>query len=221
MSCISERGRRVYEGPPLEQGGTDPKVKTPSPALRRLVRDGRIVGRVLDYGAGKLGRNAIYLRSLGHEVYAYDPYLGTDACGWQAVSRHLPTGHFDTGLTSFVLNVVPLSVEIEICRRLDQYAETSFHVTRNLDVVLMIEKALRDPNSVVTQFFLKHANRVQRILYERGKLELWDIEEFARFGTATSRGFQRVPVMEDRGWVLLHETTGWKLYSRSNRRLES
>jgi hypothetical protein len=213
MSIYSDVDFRTYAGPALERGGTDPQAKGPSPALRRLVNDGRIVGRVLDYGAGKAGRNATYLRSLGHEVYAYDPFNGADADGWTAVSRTLPDVKFDTGLTSFVLNVVPQHVQEEICRNLRWFTDRSFHITRNLDVAQMIERALRKPDSIVSRFFLDYyADDILRVRHQRGDLDMWDIEAFARFGTATSRGFQRIPTLERSGWTLLHETSGWKLY---------
>lgn len=62
----------------------------PSAPVARLVRDGRIVGRVLDYGSGR-GFDASYL---GAECY--DPH-------YQPV---MPSGRFDTIVCNFVLNVV-------------------------------------------------------------------------------------------------------------------
>lgn len=209
---------RTYRGPSLERGGTDPKVKGPAPAVRKLVEEGRIVGHVLDFGAGRAGRNATYLRGLGHAVYAYDPYNGTDDDGWSAVSRNLPrpTEHFETGLTSFVLNVVPEAVEREIIEKVGGLTDRAFHITRNFDIVQMIDEALRKPDSIVSRFFLEHyADDVLRVRHERGLLDLWDAEEFARFGTATSRGFQRLPVLELKGWRLLHDRAGWKVYGEA------
>ena len=41
----------------------------------------------MDFGAGKFGRNADFLRANGIKCYAYDPYNGTNVDGWTGVSN--------------------------------------------------------------------------------------------------------------------------------------
>lgn len=179
------------------------RITTPSPAIKLLHAEGRFGRRVLDYGAGAKGRNANYLRSLGYEVYAYDPYNGTDCCGFYGVSIHKPDISFSTVFTSFVLNVVPVAVEDEIIADCASYSQNVIHVTRNKDILDMIKGGLSRPSSPVYQFY--------RDTFHGGS-----IENFARFGTVTSRGFQRLPELETKGFELIHEKHGWKVYvSRS------
>ncbi|MHC4372089.1 MAG: methyltransferase domain-containing protein [Planctomycetota bacterium] len=71
--------------------------KKPSAPAARLVRDGRIVGRVLDYGSG-LGFDADY-----YDWEAYDP-------NWRPL---MPSGRFDTIVCNYVLNVVESVAERE------------------------------------------------------------------------------------------------------------
>ena len=50
---------------------------------------------VLDFGAGH-GRHAEALRSMGHKVYAYDPFNGdSHVSGYKSVSSDLPESGFE------------------------------------------------------------------------------------------------------------------------------
>ena len=69
--------------------------KKPSKPVKALEADGRIVGRVLDYGCGK-GYDAYYL---GAE--SYDPHFQPD----------MQDGLFDTVVCNYVLNVIPSEKE--------------------------------------------------------------------------------------------------------------
>lgn len=71
--------------------------KKPSAPMRRLDRDNRLVGRVLDYGCGK-GYDADY-----YNTDSYDPH-------YQPV---MPKGKFDTIVCNFVLNVIESAEERE------------------------------------------------------------------------------------------------------------
>ncbi len=68
--------------------------KTPSAPMTRLASDGRLVGRVLDYGCGK-GRDADE-----YHTDRYDPHY----------SPGVPPGTFDTITCNYVLNVIECSV---------------------------------------------------------------------------------------------------------------
>ena len=75
---------------------------------------------VLDFGAGH-GRHATALREMGHRVYAYDPFNGTDDSGWQGVSNKLPVNSFEIVFSTYVLNTTTLSIAsdiAEMCERL-------------------------------------------------------------------------------------------------------
>lgn len=70
--------------------------RTASAPLRRLLKDGRITGRVLDFGCGR-GRDVEELVAQGYDAWGYDPH-------W---SPERPEGTFDTVVCTYVLNVLP------------------------------------------------------------------------------------------------------------------
>lgn len=74
---------------------TAKRRKYPSYPTRYLLAQGRIRGRVLDFGSG-LGADVRYLRQLGYKVSEYDPYYASV----------YPSGRFDTILCHYVLNVL-------------------------------------------------------------------------------------------------------------------
>lgn len=216
-----EESRRTYDGPPLESGGTSIKGKgenVPAPAVKWLFEKGYITAdmKVLDYGAGKYGRNANYLREQGCEVYGFDPYNGSDANGWEGVSNKKPTEKFDVGFSSFVLNVVPEYIEDEIITDLRRMVGTAFHVTRNMDIFTTVKNALNRGDSTVVNFFKEEYATDPSILekYENGGLTEDDILDFCYFGVKTSRGFQRIPVLEDKGFRLIRKTMAFKIYTK-------
>ena len=90
--------------------------KLSAPA-RTLEADGRIRGKVLDYGCGK-GGDAYRLGA-----YSYDPHF-------QPV---MPGGRFDTILCTFVLNVVPsvderAAIVADVLSRLNKGGRAYFSV---------------------------------------------------------------------------------------------
>lgn len=211
LRILAKRVQRYYDGPPLENGGTALSTKAVSPATSRLLDNGYIKkgDKVLDYGAGN-GRNAAWLRSKGVKVYAYDPHNGTsDVDGWKGVSDTLPNGKFDLGLTSFVLNVVPKKEEKRIIADVEKRCARSAHVTRNKDLVDSVKKALQDKNSVVSQFFWS-------VYAPKHKVRITDavVLDLCKYGTKTTKGFQRLPMLEDSGFDLTFETDGYKVYTK-------
>jgi hypothetical protein len=185
-----------YEGKPLEGGGTSIS-KGMSPSLRRLVDEGIIKKgmKICDYGAGKFGANANPLRKMGIDVYAYDPFNGTGSDGWHGISTKLPKEKFDLCFTSYVLNVVPEAIERSIIAKCKRLAPVCYHVVRNFDIYDTVKKALlSDPS-------LKDLSKEE-------------IVKFCIFGTQTSRGFQRIPMLERKGWKIVMKESGWKLYGK-------
>lgn len=185
-----------YDGPPLE-GGRTSIAKGMSPGIKHLVTKGIIKKgqKICDYGAGKYGANANPLRELGIDVYAYDPFNGSDADGWEGTSTKPPKEKFDLCFTSYVLNVVPERDERSIIAKCKRLSSVNYHAVRNFDIYSDIKKALFTDPSLED-------------------LSKEDIIKFCIFGTQTSKGFQRIPMLERKGWEITARDYGWKLYEK-------
>ncbi len=210
---------RTYKGDPLEKGGTSIQGQA-APAVRALLKNETIKPgmKVLDYGAGKYGRNANFLRENGVEVFAFDPYNGTDSDGWAGVSRKPPTGQkFDLAMSVFVMNVVPEHTEDDIVVKMRRFAPRQIHITRNTDIYDSLKKALKRQDKVVGKFFVEEfADDEQKARYEKGELTDQDVMEFSHFGGQTSRGFQRIPTLDQKGFKLIRKTSGFKVFDRAS-----
>lgn len=211
---------RFYSGKPLEKGGTSIAGKA-APPVRDLFKK-KIVkpeDKVLDYGAGKYSRNADFLRDQGCQVYAYDPFNGTGSGGWERgeVSNKLPIGEkFDVGFSAYVLNVVPEHTEDELIKDMRRFCKTEIHITRNKDIFESVKKALSRHDKVIGTFFIQEfaENEDDITNYENKTLSDKRIMDFCLFGYQSSRGFQRIPNLEDKGFKLIRNTTGYKVYKR-------
>jgi len=211
--------RGCYTGDPLETGGTsiNSPVGASMAALAALLPPIDACGGVLDYGAGKYGRSSVYLRGLGYKVYAYDPFNGGSGGGWEGgVSNVLPKDSFDVVFTSFVLNVVPCHIEDGILQKCNSVSSKQIHLTRNTDIYDTVKKNLLSGKSnLISDFFLaEFASKEEKDLFKAGVLDDATIMEFCYFGVQTSRGFQRIPVLEEKGYTLKKKTSGWKLYAK-------
>lgn len=198
-----------YTGKPLESGGTSIGLAT-APGVRYLV-DGGLIKKgqtICDYGAGKSGRNANFLRKLGFKVYAYDPFNGQGVDGWEGVSNKKPTEKFDVCFTSYVLNVVPEPIETQIIAKCKRLGKSVFHITRNMDIYDTIKKNLEQKNKVVTDFFVKEFEGDSKNYTNE------DVLALCYFGVQTSKGFQRIPELEKKGFKLLVKTHGYKIYTK-------
>jgi hypothetical protein len=160
---------------------------------------------VLDYGAGT-GRNALWLREMGFRVFAYDPNHGIDGNGWENVCNTLPDEYFDVVLSCYVLNVVPDNVEDDILNRVNDMGKNHYHITRNRDIFMSFKRALERNDPIVTAFFENE--------FGGGPLDDSNILKFALHGSQTSRGFQRIPILELKGFDLVKVTEGYKIYSK-------
>ena len=197
----------TYEDEPLEFGGTSIQGSA-APAVKWLFENGHIKpGQiVLDYGAGKYARNADFLRKNGCKVWAYDPFNFNGKEGWEegSVSDDLPENDiFDVAFSCFVLNVVPLREERAITLRCRALAEERFHIVRNKDILEMIKKALQRQDKFVYKFYIEKFGGNQDPSEE-------EIVKFAKFGTQTSSGFQRLSDVE--GSEVIKSTSGYKIY---------
>jgi hypothetical protein len=202
-----------YTGEPLETGGTSIQGDA-APALRLISSNFKKGDKILDYGAGKYGRNSNYLRKERFKVYAYDPYNGSDTNGWEYVSKKLPSERFDVVFTCFVLNVVSDSIEDSILSSTKKLGKQEFHITRNQDIFDSVKKALLRKDKVVYNFFTKNfADKEDIEAFESGDLSDDVIMAFCTYGVQTSRGFQRIPFLEDKGYTLMKKTSGFKIYT--------
>lgn len=212
---LTETRRRRYSGVPLEKGGTSISGGA-APGIKILAKQGAFdnAATILDYGAGKYGRNANFLREHGFKVYSYDPYNGkSNVNGWKNVSNRLPKNKFDVGFTSFVLNVVPEYIEKKIVEDVAKRTKRQYHITRNMDIFVMTKKALLRGDPVVTNFFLSEYATTREIkALQQGTLTDQQILDFCQFGVQTSRGFQRIPTTEDLGLTLIKNHSNYKIY---------
>jgi hypothetical protein len=210
VNTICEQQRTYYTGEPLESGGTSISGKA-APAIRKLIKQGVFDNKtVLDYGAGKYGRNANFLRENGIEVYAYDPFNGTNVDGWIGVSNKRPNRKFDIGLTSYVLNVVPEHTEDEILLYLSNKTKHQIHITRNKDITVTVKSALQRGDNTITSFFKNEYNS------DINPKDIDDemLNKFVIFGVQTSKGFQRIPELENKGFKLIQSKSQYKVYER-------
>jgi hypothetical protein len=169
----------------IEKGGTAMTIKSPSPAIRYLHKHDLIARNmeVIDYGAGN-GRNAVWLRDRGVNVYAYDPYNGTDCCGWAGVSLTPPTGrnHSEVLFTSFVLNILTVDDELEMLQTVHKLTPVQYHIVRNEDL-------------------LNHS-----VCAGQGARTI------AEHGFKTSRGYQRLTNVDHAGIICIRDVHGYRIF---------
>jgi hypothetical protein len=224
---LAQALRETYHGPALEQGGTSRGGGVAPPVKWLFGKDTKDYGlklpkaaKILDYGAGKYGRNAEWLRSQGYRVYAYDPYNSNSSDGWgegNISSRPPPVGEkFDVVFTAYVLNVVPQRVEKEIVAAAEQYGGRVFHVVRNRDIFSTFKKALAKGAGTIFEFFRDNfATAADLVATEAGELPDARVMDFAFFGAETPRGFQRIPQLEDyRNYKVIRRTGNFKVYGK-------
>jgi len=177
---------RVYTGPAIEKGDTCIKAEV-TPGVKYLYEKGFFKSPVVDWGCGKHVRNANWLRAKGLKVYAYDPNYDTGS-GYGGISNVEPTDRFETGFSSYVLNVVRLEDEEYIIHKLLELCAESYHIIRT-DVLAQVKKWLEKNNVTATKWFkTEFATKKEIKLLDKGELPDELIEEFARYGVKTSRG---------------------------------
>jgi len=206
---------RVYEGEPIERGGTSIKGQGAAPPARwlwgRYIRPGM---KVLDYGAGKYGRNAIHFREKGAHVYAYDPFNGEDTDGWTGVSKTPPTGRFDVAFTCYVLNVLPAPTEDDVIEIVEGFAPCQVHITRNIDILDSVRESVEKGSKVIPRFVAEHYGDVDVATMDRDALF-----DLCCFGVQTSekpQRFQRIPLLSRKGFKLVKATNRYKVFHRED-----
>jgi hypothetical protein len=205
---IESAARKVYDGPPINSKETSRMGDTVS-GISMLYNAGKFSGTIIDYGCGRIARNTEFLRSKGLKVYAYDPFWGNSTNGYEGISNVKPDDTFDVGFTSYVLNVVRVSDEKEILNWIGSHCKQQYHITRNKDIITMITDNLTaSGNNIVKKFFVEWFGG------DLNNIKPEIINEFSIYGTATNRGFQRIPMLEDYGYSLLKASFGYKIYEK-------
>lgn len=74
----------------------------------------------------------------------------------------------------------------------------------------MAKAALLKKDKIVYPFFVKEYNGGKEV--DPKDLTDDEIMEFCKFGVQTSRGFQRIPDLEEDGYELVRQTSGFKVY---------
>lgn len=156
-------------------------IKTPSPGIVWL-QDHHFfksedVQYILDYGAG-YGRNAKYLRDLGYDVYAYDPAHNNKDGPWYGVDNVKPPEHlyFDLAITSYLLNVVYKDEQFRILDYINKFADQAIHIVRYKDLITQL-------NGTKTKY---------ESYWEKKGISDLSLEEKAKHGFSTSKGYQRL-----------------------------
>lgn len=177
-------------------------------ALVKLHKKGMFDGAqtALDYGAGKYGRNAEWLRKQGVDTFAYDKFNGGSGDGWkEGVSLNIPNGHqFDIGFTSYVLNVVPEAVEAEIIRDIEGRTKGKvFHITRGTDVTETIWQSVR-PGGKRNKYIMAYLEKNNPEFYakiEADQATKEDAKAIGEMGVQTAKdSYQRIPDLTKYGY---------------------
>ena len=160
---------------------------------------------VLDYGAGKYGRNAEWLKSQGIPTYAYDLNHQTNSDGWEGVSRTLPNDTFDIAFSSYLLNVVPEDVESQIISNMESRTNgTVFHIVRGGDIADMIWANVSGKNKKINHWvmdYIRDNYPEYQAKIEDGTITEKDAKELAILGVQSEEdSFQRIPDLTKYGY---------------------
>lgn len=184
--------------------------------ISSLFKSGKIFGKVLDYGAGRVDRNAKFLRENGLEVYSYDPFWGSGDNGYETTSDKLPNDTFDVGYTSYVLNVVSVPEQSGILNTMNSLCKKQYHIVRYMDLYDLAKKNLEsDKDSVLKSFFTKeYKGNLEQYLNSDKEARMNILTDFLQYGTETSNGFQRLVSLEDQGFSLIKKASGYRIYEK-------
>jgi len=118
-----------------------------------------------------------------------------------------------------VLNVVPDHIEDDIIADMKRFSSKQVHITRNTDIADTVKKALSRGDSDVTAFYLKHfapryPGAAEELEETGGAISKKTLMAFCGFGVKTSRGFQRIPELENKGFRRTKMKAGYKVFEK-------
>lgn len=184
--------------------------------ISSLYKSGKINGKVLDYGAGRVDRNAKFLRANGLDVYSYDPFWGSGDNGYVTTSDKLPNDTFDVGYTSYVLNVVSFPEQSDILSTMNALCKKQYHIVRFMDLYDLAKKNLEsDKDNLIKNFFTnQYKGNLDTYLNSDKGQRMQILTDFLQYGTETSNGFQRLVALEDQGFTLIKKASGYRIYEK-------
>lgn len=204
--------QNYYNGECIEKGKTS-RCNNVSPAVKWLEENGYlpVESIIFDVGAGKIGRNAKYLRKQQHEVYAYDPYnFNTSGSGFDkgAISSEYPNRNFNIGLTCYVLNIVPKYEEENILTKMMWFCDKSYHIVRDTDFIYEVSIALMKGRGYTWEFYKSSGFQIK---YPIITDEV--IKEFCRYGIQTGKDmFQRFVILDSPFELIHHRKGKYRIY---------
>jgi hypothetical protein len=206
--------KRYYDGTTMSKNTSI--VGDVTKGVTYLYNSGKIKGKVLDYGAGRVDRNAKFLRANGLEVYSYDPFWGGGDNGYESTSDKIPNDTFDVGYTSYVLNVVSFPEQEGIISTMDRLCRKQYHIVRFMDLYALAKKNLESGKDNLIKNFFTDEFKVSLDTYinSNKNQRIQILTDFLEFGTETSNGFQRLVSLEDQGFSLIRKTSGYRIYEK-------
>jgi len=203
---------KTYAGPPLENGKTS-IFGNHSPGIDYFINNGIFTkeSKILDYGAGKYGRNTKYLKTKGFNATPVDKFnYNNQFC--VLPETFINRKYFDVSFTSYVLNVVPEYIEDEILNKMESLSGKQYHITRGNDLIKSLDVSQHTKNFTY-RWILKNVSDLdyEMSMFKKGKASRKCLLKLARFGFATTRGFQRLVTLEDKGFKLI-SFNNYKIY---------
>lgn len=191
----------IYTGE-IDSKMTSMPTNSPAPSLVKLSKTWPKEAVIIDYGCGQTARNAMFLRKEGFKkVYSFDPRWGTpNVNGFSGITSDRPDNKkFDIGFTSFVVNVVIVNDEIEILNWMNSHCKDEYHIVRCYDIKREIKTYLKKKNTKIIDFFKKEGFDMNQPLTDEF------VEQLASYGYKTSKGFQRVPHLDETKYTMYRD----------------
>ena len=209
---------KIKESQTFSSAATSIKGKEVA-ALKGLIKRGLIetTDTVLDYGAGKYGRNAEYLRDNNIRCFAADKFNGHDADGWLGVAKTVPSNlKFDVGFSSYVLNVVPPEVERDIVMEMERKCGDIYHITRGNDITdtVWYNFSGKSKNKWIMEWVEKNYPHIHEKIQD-GSVTKVDAKEVASGGVRTAEdSYQRIPDLSKMGYKILAKSNGTVVWGK-------
>ena len=94
-----------------------------SPSYKQLVKEhgeGKVLGNVLDYGAGRCEEAAWFEHEHNHIIETYEPFPVDGVRPDYVRAMQIPDGRFQYVVCSYVLNVLPADSRLQVLRNIEK-----------------------------------------------------------------------------------------------------